>query len=73
MNLEMYHKLNDVLMTLPMYRNYTINRLWSPSHMHGFSSFHPITRDTRLLRNLRTCAYKTWKIITEHLNYGYKL
>ena len=62
----MYH-------TLPMYHDSTINRLWSPSHMHTFSLFHPITRDRRLLRNLKNCAYKTWKIITEYLNSGYNL
>ena len=58
--------------TLPMYHDSTINRLWFSSHMHTFSFFHPITRENRLLRNSRTCAYKAWKIIAQHLSSSYK-
>ena len=53
----MYHEYRDVslikgcIMTLPMYHDSIINRLWSPSHTHSFSFFHPIIRDKRFLRN----------------------
>ena len=76
---RMYHESRDVslikryIITLHMYYDSTINRLWSLSHIHGFSFFHPITKEKRLLRNRRTCAYETWKIIAEHLSSGYKL
>ena len=75
----MYHEYRDISLikrcsiTLPMYHNSIINRLWSPSHIHNFSFFHYITREKKLLRNLRTYTYKTWKIITEHLSSSYKL
>ena len=75
----MYHESRDAylikgcIMTPLMYYDFTINRLWSPSHMHIFSFFHPISRENRLLRNWRTWAYETWKIIVEHISYGYKL
>ena len=50
-----------------------INRLWFQVICNKFSLYHLMKREKKLLRNQWACAYKTWKIIMDHLSFGYKI